>query len=281
MKIEFKPLSESHFPLLLKWLESNRIKQWWDQDIIHTEESIKEKYTSYTQGYKIKNAEKKPISAFIIYADHNPVGYIQLYNAYDFDQIVDLPKSLGKIDFFIGEEEYLGKGIARKALIRFNYQDFDYIFVDPDIDNFAAIRTYESAGFRILKEHTNEVFMIKENFVTISADRALSYNWGDNCIGYWLKKKGAFTVIEEIMPPNTSEIKHYHQKSEQFFYCLEGELYFELDDKNYILYKGDGIEVKAGITHKISNQSKANARFLVVSSPSSHGDRINLGKSYE
>ncbi len=280
MKIEFKLLSETHFPLLFKWLNTTHVKNWRDQSIIHTEESISKKYLSYIEGYKLENGEKMPILAFIIYADRHPVGYIQLYNAYDFVKklkLINLPKSLGAIDFFIGEEEYLRRGIAHKALVRFNYQEFDYIFVDPDIDNFAAIRTYESAGFRRIKEHANELWMLKENFNVISADGALSYDWGDNCIGYLLTKaKGTFTVIEEIMPPLTSEIKHYHQKAEQFFYCLEGELYLELEDKNYTLRKGDGIEIKADIAHKISNNSQANARFLVISCPDSYEDRVNL-----
>ena len=279
MKIEFKALSESHFTLLFKWIEKPHVKTRWDQKILHTEESIKEKYTSYVKGYKLENGEKKPISPFIIYADQCPIGYIQLYNAYDFSRKIpleNLPKSLAAIDFFIGEEGYLGRGIAHKALMQFNYQNFDYIFVDPDTDNIAAIITYERAGFKRLKEHANELWMIKENFETIAAQRALSYSWGDNCIGYLLKKKGAFTVIEEIMPANTSEIKHFHQKVEQFFYCLEGELHIELRNKNYILQKGDGIEVNAGIAHKVSNRSQENVRFLVISCPDSHGDRINL-----
>ena len=93
MKIEFKPLSELHFPLLLKWLNTTHVKTWWDQDIIHTEDSIKEKYTSYIDGYKLENGEHKSICAFVIYADRRPIGYIQLYNAYDFARktsLVDL-----------------------------------------------------------------------------------------------------------------------------------------------------------------------------------------------
>ncbi|NBO24779.1 MAG: aminoglycoside adenylyltransferase, partial [Chlamydiae bacterium] len=30
MKITFAPLAESHFSLLLKWLESPHVKKWWD-----------------------------------------------------------------------------------------------------------------------------------------------------------------------------------------------------------------------------------------------------------
>lgn len=73
--------------------------------------------------------------------------------------------TLGAIDFYIGEEEYLRKGIGSEVLKTFDYKKFDYIFVDPDINNIVAIKTYEKAGFKKIKEHldTNEVWMIKEN----------------------------------------------------------------------------------------------------------------------
>lgn len=167
MKMDFKPLLISDFPLLYKWLETHHVKQWWDQDIVHTESSVKDKYISYIEGYKLENGEKKPISAFIIYLIDKPIGYIQIYNAYDFTRklkLTNLSKSLGAIDFFIGEEEYLAQGIGAEILKAFDYQSFDYILVDPSIDNIAAIKTYEKAGFKKIEEHldTNEVLMIKE-----------------------------------------------------------------------------------------------------------------------
>ena len=53
MAITFKPLNESHFPLLLKWLESPHVKKSWDQDVTYTIELVKEKYSSYVKGYKL------------------------------------------------------------------------------------------------------------------------------------------------------------------------------------------------------------------------------------
>lgn len=190
MKIKFIALSISDFPLLLKWLETPHIKQWWDQNIIHTEESVKEKYSSYVEGYKLENGEKKPISSYIICIDDKPIGYIQIYNAYDFDHITGLPESLGKIDFYIGEEEYLRRGIGAKILNAFDYQSFDYILVDPDLGNITAIKTYEKAGFKKFQEslNTNEIWMIKENLKISSTKNALSYKWKDIKVQKLMKK---------------------------------------------------------------------------------------------
>lgn len=72
MKITFAPLSEAHFPLLLKWFETSHVKAWWDQDISYTADLVKEKYTSYIDGYKLESGVKKAIHGYIIYVDNNP-----------------------------------------------------------------------------------------------------------------------------------------------------------------------------------------------------------------
>lgn len=55
MTITFEPLHESHFPLLLKWLETPHVKKWWpitpkldtsevgDQDVTYTMDLVREK----------------------------------------------------------------------------------------------------------------------------------------------------------------------------------------------------------------------------------------------
>jgi len=168
MKISFKPLSETHYTFLLKWLEAPHVKAWWDKDVQWTLPLIEEKYADYTDGYKIENDEAKPISAYIIYVDNKAIGYIQLYNAYDFlrtEPLIGLPSSLGAFDILIGEESYLRKGIGSKAIVQFleeNGNYYSHIFVNPDKNNQAAIKTYEKAGFKKIKENqdSSEIFMI-------------------------------------------------------------------------------------------------------------------------
>ena len=113
------------------------------------------------------------------------------------------------------------------------------------------------------------------NFI-ISTKTASHYFWGNNYDGWWLKKNGRFTVISEILPPNGSEVKHFHSKTEQFFYVLEGTLSIELDGTNYHLQHHEGITVIPNIAHKVFNQSDKNVKFLVISCPDSHRDRIDL-----
>lgn len=170
MTITFIPLSELHFPLLLKWLETPHVKAWWDQNIQWTPELIRQKYDSYTKGYKLEKGIAKTIRAYVIFVDEIPIGYIQIYNAYDFARtkpLTGLPSNLGAFDAFIGEENYLKRGIGSKAIIQFlkeNDHSYTHILADPNKDNTAAIRAYEKAGFKKIKEpsDTNEVWMIRE-----------------------------------------------------------------------------------------------------------------------
>ena len=69
MNITFEPLLESHFPLLLKWLETPHVKAWWDRDIKWTHQSIQQKYSTYVNRYKLDNDISKPINAYIICVD--------------------------------------------------------------------------------------------------------------------------------------------------------------------------------------------------------------------
>ncbi|WP_331370628.1 GNAT family N-acetyltransferase [Rickettsia felis] len=109
------------------------------------------------------------MQAYIIEADRTPIGYIQIYNAYDFersDPLINLPSKLAAIDYFLGEPEYLNKEVGLLTLKTFleNFIDKQYthILVDPDKKNIAAIKTYEKAGFKIIQENKDEILMLKK-----------------------------------------------------------------------------------------------------------------------
>ncbi|MCW3090971.1 MAG: hypothetical protein JWP81_2040 [Ferruginibacter sp.] len=110
----------------------------------------------------------------------------------------------------------------------------------------------------------------------ISVSNAQHYKWGENNDGWHLLKTGDLSVIEECMEPGNAEQLHFHEKAQQLFYVLSGEALFELDKEFFTLKTGESIHVQPGATHKISNNSVADLRFIVISSPASHGDRINV-----
>jgi len=108
----------------------------------------------------------------------------------------------------------------------------------------------------------------------ISTGNAEQYRWGQGCDGWHLLAGGDLSVIEERMPPATAEQRHRHVRSRQFFYVLEGEAVLELEGTPHRLRRGEGLHVPPGAAHQMRNESGAEARFLVVSAPKSHGDRV-------
>jgi len=109
----------------------------------------------------------------------------------------------------------------------------------------------------------------------VSAATAEHYVWGEVCDGWHLVQSAELSVIEERMPPGAAERRHWHRKSRQFFYVLAGELTMELEGGAHVLGAGMGLEIAAGLAHQALNRSGADVRFLVVSQPPSHGDRVD------
>jgi mannose-6-phosphate isomerase-like protein (cupin superfamily) len=99
------------------------------------------------------------------------------------------------------------------------------------------------------------------------------YRWGTHCDGWHLLATPGLSVIEERMPPGTSEVRHSHQRSQQFFFVLAGTLTIEVGGVHHSLDVGDGLHVAASAPHQVFNRAAIDASFLVVSQPPSHGDR--------
>jgi mannose-6-phosphate isomerase-like protein (cupin superfamily) len=109
----------------------------------------------------------------------------------------------------------------------------------------------------------------------VSRDNAEHYRWGNDCDAWYLVKDAALSVIEEFMPPGAAEIRHHHERAQQFFFVLAGEVLMEVEGKTTLVRAGSGIRVMPGKWHQVRNPSSSAARFLVISQPMSHGDRVN------
>ncbi|WP_345994021.1 cupin domain-containing protein [Sulfurimonas sp. HSL-1716] len=108
----------------------------------------------------------------------------------------------------------------------------------------------------------------------ISKTNAEHYIWGKECEGWHLLKSDGLSVIEERMPPHTSEAMHYHEHSQQVFYILFGVATMKFSDKTIQIQAGESLHINAKIAHQMCNESDEELCFLVVSQPKSHGDKI-------
>ena len=107
----------------------------------------------------------------------------------------------------------------------------------------------------------------------VSIASAEHYAWGNACDGWILLEGDDLTVIEERVPPGMAEARHRHAAARQLFYVLLGEATLEVDGQIHVLGPGEGLHVPPGAAHELRNVGKTDTRFLVVSSPDSHGDR--------
>lgn len=107
----------------------------------------------------------------------------------------------------------------------------------------------------------------------ISKDNAEHYYWGDNCDGWRLVNRQDMSIIHEKMPPGTQEIRHYHAIARQFFFVLCGQLTIEVAGEISVLAPHSGREIPPGAGHQVSNSSDRDVEFIVISHPSTQGDR--------
>jgi mannose-6-phosphate isomerase-like protein (cupin superfamily) len=109
-----------------------------------------------------------------------------------------------------------------------------------------------------------------------STDNAEHYNWGENCDGWHLLRTDSLSVIQERMPPATSEQLHFHEYAQQVFYILSGTATFEIEGETKTVQLNQSIHIPKKTRHRIINNGNIDLHFLVISEPKSRGDRVNL-----
>ena len=130
------------YKLMYKWCSNSFIYEWFEQRILSYDE-IKSKYKN-----KLMSGEQ---DMFLISCDGNPIGYVQIYkndDSYEYD-------------LFIGEEDYLHKGIGSKVIKNINeliYEKYkvDHIVLRPFKRNVNAVNCYKKNGFEIIDEYEDK-----------------------------------------------------------------------------------------------------------------------------
>jgi aminoglycoside 6'-N-acetyltransferase len=154
--LSFRALSATDFPLMLAWLSSDHVKQWWD-DGDDTLEKVALHY----------GAEEPDVARFILIksteAEERPIGYFQYY--------IVSQETIG-IDQFIGEADHINQGIGTTAIRLFLERIVmrhkpQQVIIDPHPENQRAIRCYEKVGFVYYaiekKESGESAYMMRLN----------------------------------------------------------------------------------------------------------------------
>ncbi len=137
MNVTIRPLEENDAYTSVKW---RNIPELW----IHTTFRADREITIQDELDWIHKVTKDPTSArFAILADEVYVGNIYLTGIKD---------GVGEYHIFIGEKDYWGKGVARKAselIIKYGQEELGLheIVLGVREDNAAAFHLYKSLGF--------------------------------------------------------------------------------------------------------------------------------------
>ena len=141
-RIEFAVVGAADLPLISRWLQRPHVARWF-----HTaQEWLDEIRDGLAADWR---------QQLLVSIDGRPAGYAQCC---DCDRAPvgmwsGCPAGTWGIDLFIGESEFLGRGLSRtvmRHLIARCWQDpcIRWLTVDPEEDNPVALRVFRYAGFR-------------------------------------------------------------------------------------------------------------------------------------
>lgn len=117
--------------------------------------------------------------------------------------------------------------------------------------------------------------MIAALWKPVQREAGRHYTWGGDNDGWHLLQRHDLSVIAEHVPPGGREQRHHHGHARQFFYIVSGRAVIELAGREVALAAGQGLEIPPGLPHQFSNPFDEAVDFLVVSQPSTRGDRTD------
>lgn len=155
--ITFRPLNEDDFVLLHGWLNQPHMRQFY-QD---TPVSLSDVVNKFLPRARLETPTRDHIAQY----REKPIGKLQCYKIIDYPETakeLELTSGIG-IDLFIGEPEFVGKGIGSLMLksyvhkIAFPlFQQEDSCYICHDLTNTIARSCSRKAGFYPVREVIEE-----------------------------------------------------------------------------------------------------------------------------
>ena len=159
MKVELRELSLNDTENIVRWRNQDFVlENFIDKRLITKESHI---------NYYHNRIETGLVKQFIIVCDEIDVGTTFLRD-------IDYQKKEAEFGIFIGEKDYLSKGVGSKAaklIVEFGFDQLklDRIFLRVLANNVRAQKSYEKVGFHlddsnkyIKNEGVDEIFMVIE-----------------------------------------------------------------------------------------------------------------------
>ncbi len=160
MSYSFRRMQEPDLPLMRRFLLLPHVRRWWADD---------PKEHDYPEGTLAEWTERIRVAddteMYVIEHDGRVIGMIQSYVVQEdpdyMREIGELRERALGVDLFIGVPELIGKGHGPALLRAFLRDAFArygvaYCVIGPSRANVAAIRAYEKAGFRYLRDYRED-----------------------------------------------------------------------------------------------------------------------------
>ena len=165
MNISFRELKDqdSEYNMLHNWCSKKHVYEWFEQRILSLDEiekKYKNKLESNNQALLIIEYNNIDIGLVQIYKFNNDINFNSTYN------------NIYEYDIFIGEEEYLSKGIGTIIVNLVNemiYEKYnaDAIILRPFKRNKRAISCYQKCGFKVVGEYNGFDTLNNPEIITI------------------------------------------------------------------------------------------------------------------
>lgn len=78
---------------------------------------------------------------------------------------------------------------------------------------------------------------------------------------------GAYSLFEFVIPPGGTNPPHIHNRENEIFYILEGELTFYLQESEMVLKPGGFLHSPKGVPHYFKNDGKVPVKTLTLAIP--------------
>ena len=140
--LSFEKALPEQIDLLKKWLKKDYIKEYWGDGGLTLPD-----YKAFTEG------QDSIFKHYFGYYKKVPIAFLmtsELKKGEDWDEWRASSGLTLSVDFMIGSEEFVGKGIAHMILSEFLKRkcfEAAAVLVDPEMTHLKAIHVYKKAGF--------------------------------------------------------------------------------------------------------------------------------------
>lgn len=150
--VELRPLRDEDVSLVEVWLHKDHVRRWYE--IPRLGVSIED----WLYELNERQGEFRWLTHLIVLWNGRPIGLCQYYACEDSKEedfgSLHIAGAYG-IDYLIGEEDCLGKGLGKEMITSlvdtvFSFPDAQCVTADIDNANTASKRTLVSCGFAVL-----------------------------------------------------------------------------------------------------------------------------------